>query len=293
MHLEIKTAIFLTGFSALVMSVSLLASARFYPERSRTIRLWAGACGGLALAWILIGMRGVISNFLSIVAGNTLIIFSASVYYRAIKEFREQTFKPLLPSLMVGTSIAAMILFKYVLDSVALRAGVISCIGGILTLMCAASILSSRERPRPFSHWVTASTFILCGIVSEARFFYLILVNHAMASVFVPGTMQDIIYICIYGCVVVSTFGFVMMLNDKSNAALVRALAEVKTLSGLLPICAYCKNIRDDQNYWQKMESYISARTDTQFSHSICPDCYAKEVRPKVEAFREAEKCDA
>jgi hypothetical protein len=104
--------------------------------------------------------------------------------------------------------------------------------------------------------------------------------------VFTPGAMQDALYICLYASVVVLTFGFVMMLNDKANADLVRALAEVKTLSGLLPICAYCKNIRDDRNYWQKIESYISDRTDTLFSHSICPDCYAREVVPKFEAFR-------
>ena len=51
------------------------------------------------------------------------------------------------------------------------------------------------------------------------------------------------------------------------------ALSEVKTLSGLLPICAICKNIRDDQGYWNKLEAYIHMHSEAQFSHSICPDC--------------------
>ena len=51
------------------------------------------------------------------------------------------------------------------------------------------------------------------------------------------------------------------------------ALAEVKTLREFLPICCYCKNIRDDDNYWQSVEAYISRHTNTQFSHGVCPAC--------------------
>jgi PAS domain S-box-containing protein len=54
------------------------------------------------------------------------------------------------------------------------------------------------------------------------------------------------------------------------------ALTDVKLLSGLVPICASCKKIRDDQGYWTQIESYIQDRSDAKFSHSICPDCAAK-----------------
>jgi DNA-binding response OmpR family regulator len=60
------------------------------------------------------------------------------------------------------------------------------------------------------------------------------------------------------------------------------ALANVKQLQGLLPICSYCKRIRDDQNYWQQVESYISVHSGVQFSHSFCPDCYEKYVKPQL-----------
>lgn len=52
------------------------------------------------------------------------------------------------------------------------------------------------------------------------------------------------------------------------------ALAQVKQLQGMLPICSYCKQVRDDQNYWHKVESYISMHAGVKFSHGICPDCY-------------------
>ncbi len=54
------------------------------------------------------------------------------------------------------------------------------------------------------------------------------------------------------------------------------ALANVKTLSGLLPICASCKNIRDDQGYWKRIETYISDHSMAEFTHSLCPDCIRK-----------------
>ncbi len=57
---------------------------------------------------------------------------------------------------------------------------------------------------------------------------------------------------------------------------LTNALQRVKTLSGLLPICAACKKIRDDRGYWQSVEVYIRDHSDAEFSHSICPDCMAK-----------------
>ena len=54
------------------------------------------------------------------------------------------------------------------------------------------------------------------------------------------------------------------------------ALNHVKTLQGILPICSYCKKIRDDQNYWQQVEEYVSSRSEALFSHSICPECMKK-----------------
>lgn len=52
------------------------------------------------------------------------------------------------------------------------------------------------------------------------------------------------------------------------------ALAMVKQLSGLLPICSYCKKIRRDDNYWQQLETYLSEHSEAEFSHGVCPDCF-------------------
>lgn len=68
--------------------------------------------------------------------------------------------------------------------------------------------------------------------------------------------------------------------REKHIAALQQALSEVKVLSGLLPICASCKKIRDDKGYWNQIESYIQNHSEAQFSHGLCPEC-ASKIYPK------------
>ncbi len=69
--------------------------------------------------------------------------------------------------------------------------------------------------------------------------------------------------------------------RDKLVRELQAALAEVKSLQKILPICSYCKNIRDDKSYWHSVENYFSEHTSSQFSHGICPSCMATEIDPQ------------
>ena len=64
--------------------------------------------------------------------------------------------------------------------------------------------------------------------------------------------------------------------REKLILDLKNALAEVKTLSGMIPICAWCKSVRNDQGYWSTVEQYVKSRTDATFSHSMCPSCQEK-----------------
>jgi DNA-binding response OmpR family regulator len=72
-----------------------------------------------------------------------------------------------------------------------------------------------------------------------------------------------------------------------------RALAQNRALRGLLPICSYCKKIRDDRNYWTEVESYLSEVSDAEFSHGVCPDCYDRHLRPEMDGIRAERRRDA
>jgi hypothetical protein len=82
-------------------------------------------------------------------------------------------------------------------------------------------------------------------------------------------------------------FSTIKQSEEKQRKLVVKlqeALARVKTLTGILPICASCKKIRDDRGYWNQVEAYVRDHTEAEFSHGICPDC-AKELYP--EYYRE------
>jgi DNA-binding response OmpR family regulator len=62
------------------------------------------------------------------------------------------------------------------------------------------------------------------------------------------------------------------------------ALKRVKQLQGLLPICSYCKKIRNDRNYWEQVDAYVASHSEAQFSHGVCPDCYEVHLKPQLES---------
>lgn len=74
---------------------------------------------------------------------------------------------------------------------------------------------------------------------------------------------------------------------ERRVCELEEALAQIKTLRGLLPICSSCKKIRDDRGYWQEVDSYITSHSDVMFSHGICPDCFKKLYPEFVDIVQE------
>lgn len=78
--------------------------------------------------------------------------------------------------------------------------------------------------------------------------------------------------------------GTIIIMEDITS--LKNAQAEIKTLSGLVPICSHCKNIRDDKGFWQKIEQYVSERSEAAFSHGICPEC-AKKYYPDFDIYED------
>ncbi len=73
-------------------------------------------------------------------------------------------------------------------------------------------------------------------------------------------------------------------------AELEHALAEITQLRGILPICAYWKSVRNDENYWQTVEQYIGHHADVKFSHGICPKCVETVMKPELEKLEKEMK---
>jgi CheY-like chemotaxis protein len=77
---------------------------------------------------------------------------------------------------------------------------------------------------------------------------------------------------------------FELRMRLRGAQRLVEYVDRLRTLESNLPICSYCKKIRNDSSYWQQIESYLLDRTGTLFSHAICPECFESQVQPQLRA---------
>ncbi|MBI4683644.1 MAG: CHASE domain-containing protein [Nitrospirae bacterium] len=80
--------------------------------------------------------------------------------------------------------------------------------------------------------------------------------------------------------------------SEKLTSELQDALARIKTLRGFVPICSYCKKIRNDKNYWEHLETYITERSEAEFTHSICPECAKKAMAEFSQMKKDKEKAE-
>ncbi|HIJ79915.1 MAG: hypothetical protein OEY01_15105 [Desulfobulbaceae bacterium] len=144
---------------------------------------------------------------------------------------------------------------------------------------------------------------IILTIVSELTF-TLYVSNYGFANL-VGHYFKIFSFFCIYQAIVVTSiekpyeliFQDLTKANNKlaqevetrksAESELRKALADIKTLSGLLPICSVCNKIRDDQGYWEKIEAYLATHTNASFSHGYCPECF-KKARQELKDYKKA-----
>ena len=151
------------------------------------------------------------------------------------------------------------------------------------------TFLTAMGDPATFSPYFTGLVYAFTGILSTAGLgfkysFYASLANLAFFEI-VLGLLSPVNFLLfvVYNFFLISILliflyiGYFIEVISRKNfifsAQLFDSLSKVKKLSGLLPICASCKKIRDDKGYWKQIETYIRDHSEADFSHSICPEC--------------------
>ena len=114
----------------------------------------------------------------------------------------------------------------------------------------------------------------LISILSSIVWFLSDISSHPYSSVLFAFWNTIMLLLC-FLIIAYSTFKIQFLLREKYDTSRL-CLSQVKTLSGLIPICASCKKIRDDKEDWQRIEEYIEERTNAEFTHGLCPDCFDK-----------------
>lgn len=160
-------------------------------------------------------------------------------------------------------------------------------------LLAAGGVLFRRRDrfDRPVFRLLIAS--ILVTVVAELAFTFYVSV-YGLSNL-VGHLFKLISFYLIYKAVIATSLRkpYVSLFRDlkQHEQELEKALSEIKTLSGLLPICASCKRIRDDQDCWTVLEAYLEKHSQAEFTHSICPDC-TRRLYPEFEDSRKIKKTD-
>lgn len=236
MPLDVRTIIVLTAVSAVVLNLGLIATAGMSSGRVKGAGRWAAACGGEALGWVLLSLRGIVPDVVSMVVANTLLLLAAAIYLHALREFdgdaHKNSSRVVVPYALVVGAALALAYFTLVAPSLAGRIVVVSLVGAPLTLSCGRLLLCGPERPSAVRRAMGCG-FLGCGLALLARIPYTLLAaGSGLRQGFLSPSMgQEAIYLGSYVALVVLTLGFLLLCNERLNRDALR-LATRDALTG-------------------------------------------------------------
>jgi hypothetical protein len=282
---ELRTLILTTAVAWLLVAgvlAFILRWRRTYPG----FGLWALHEALVGTGMGLIGLRDLIPAWISIMVGNALVSAGALLSVLAVRVFLEgcPRWKTFAAVWVAYVGYAAW--FTYAVPSFAARTlGVSVVLLGATTLLCADLLSAKAARYRSSARFtgtvmgLYAATMALRGVTTT--------MSGSGSGMWVIAPAAVATYLVTLAVGVLGAFGLVMMNHERLEHELTRArdelqatldslratTEEVKILEGLLPICSWCKKIRDQEGGWTKMEVYIRDHSQAEFSHGICPDC--------------------
>jgi hypothetical protein len=264
--LDIRSLILLLVYGNLA-AVALLLTYRGNGDSKRTYSLFVLGKVLQAGAWFLLAQRDEISVVWSVYLGNALIIAGFWGETNAFISLFDRD--PRWVKLQTGTAIAGLVAFFSVAHRVEYRIAVSS----LVTVAQFAPLMVVLLRSR-LSTPLQRSTLALYGVfVGVVAIRGLHGFHSPGTEVLSPGAVQAGSFLMLLLLMYLGGTAFVLLLKERADAQLAESERDRKILSRLLPICSNCKRIRDDEGYWNQIESYLRSQSGTQFSHGICPDC--------------------
>jgi hypothetical protein len=267
-----ETSIYLTNIVIVSILAALLTQHWLSHGRSRAQRPWMVSAWVMLLADLLFALRPELPVWIGRVLPTALVTVGQAVLLIGARRTAEVRTSPLAISGIVVGHIGCLVGFLVFEPHSEWRKVVNGVVWAGLSF---AAYTSLRGAPRPY--WKPlqspANAFLLHGVFHCMRVI--------LASVFTlrPGSDVDA-WLQTIGDLEVSFFMVALFVSillanlQLRNEELSNALTEVQTLSGLLPICAWCKKVRNDDGYWQKVEDYLATHSQIKFTHGICSDCY-------------------
>lgn len=246
-------------------------------EQNLVVRAWMVSAWVLVVADLLFALRPGMSHTMGRILPTALVTVGQGVLFMAAQRTAGVEPQRRLVALLVVLHTAALSIFVAVDASDShLRTALNGIIWGGLAI---ASGLFLRRGSEPFwrSIIAPANAFFLHGAFHGVRTVLAIIfeTRQQVDAANILGNIGDLEV----GFFVVALYGSLLVADLLTrNAALETALGQVRTLSGLLPICAWCSRIRDDEGYWNRVDDYLTSHSDATITHSICAECAGLET---------------
>jgi hypothetical protein len=184
-----------------------------------------------------------------------------------------------IASLVVG--VLGVIFFTYYRNDVVARVIIISVLWGALFLR--GSWLTAKYART----CVGEPNYLLSGVLAVSALWFLVrsvltpLMNGYIQDYMSSGILQNISMMLGIILYIMTMFGLIGLNTQRLERDLLNADQDIQDLEKLLPICANCNKIRDDQGYWEGVETYLHQHTGVKFTHSLCPEC-ARKLYPEL-----------
>lgn len=290
---------------AILVCVSVFVGLLLLLYRSRQrvypgFDLWTWACFFLGLGYLVTALRGSVPLAFSVLAGNALLFLGATLRLDGTRRFLDLTPLPKAWYACLLLPLMVYAWFTLVHNEIAVRVFVGSFVLVAVAMAMARHLVAQAPEGNRTVYLVTAVMNLVFCATTTAR--ALVWLRHPEHKMLDPSIINTLFFFSVAVVEIGWGMCFMMMNNERveedlrsseanlreKNEELTRALAEVRTLSGLLPICAHCKMIRNDSGYWQKIESYLADHSSARFSHGICPECMRK-LYPEIEDLLDEE----
>ncbi len=269
---QIRTIFLFGGLISACLFVCMLyiyKNRKTYPGfKQWTIAFMFNFSGG-----VLLSCRDFLPFFTTVILANLLVVLLFVFIARGLITFVGNRQNNLTDISILSLYIAAYIYFSYFSPNINARIIIIS---SVLILFCIRCIfICHRKLPLILtrSNCLLMTAFILIALSSLFRVILMIVFNEHISDFMSAGTIHGVSMILVTTGHIFIAIGLIVINAQRLEQELINAKAEIKTLIGFIPICANCKNIRDDQGYWQQIEAYIKDHSEAEFTHSICPDC--------------------
>ena len=283
--IDIRTAVLLNAVVGLIFCLymaHIFRTRQTYPG----FQQWTIASLFVFSAMVLIYMRDTIPAWASIAGSNALGVASVGLIARGL--FLGRTLSRWWLILPVLASIAVSVVFTDYHPDVRVRIVLISVLSLLLMIHALVLVRSAPSAiPGLSIGWIG---FSLGGMSLWliTRIVLTVLYEGEKQNFFSASQVQGVFLACYSAGNIAILLGVLVLHSHRTERDLQQTLEEVRTLRGVIPICASCKKIRDDRGAWNQLEAYISRHSKAEFTHGYCPDCsrHLLATLPEIEDRR-------